>query len=38
MLNKIGQATKITRIEEAFVPEEYGMEVMGHKDPIFYGK
>jgi hypothetical protein len=38
LLNKIGQGVGITCMEEAFVPQKYGMEVIGHKDPIQYGK
>jgi hypothetical protein len=28
----------IMYMEEAIIPQEYGMEVMGHWDPISYGK
>jgi len=33
-LNKIGQGVGITCMEEALVPQKYGMEVIGHKNPI----
>jgi hypothetical protein len=36
--NKTNQGVGITRMEEALVPREYGMEVIGHMDPISYGK
>jgi hypothetical protein len=36
--NKIGQGVSITHMEEVFVPHKYKMEVMGHRDPISYGK
>ncbi len=38
MLSNKGQGVGITRMEEALVPCEYGMEVIGHMDPISYGK
>jgi hypothetical protein len=34
LLNKIGQGVGITCMEETFVPQKYGMEVIGHKNPI----
>jgi hypothetical protein len=37
-LNKIGKKVDIIPMEEALVLWEYGMEVIGHKDPISYGK
>jgi hypothetical protein len=36
--NKIGQSVEITWMKETLVSHEYGMEVMDHKDTIFYGK
>jgi len=36
--NKTSWGVKITRMEEALVPWEYGMEVTSHKDLILYGK
>jgi hypothetical protein len=36
--NKTWQGVGITRMEEPLVPCEYGMEVIGHMDPISYGK
>jgi hypothetical protein len=38
LFNKIGQGVNIIHIEEALAPCEYGMEVIGHHDPISYGK
>ncbi len=38
LLNKINQDVGITCMEEAFVPQRYGMKIIGHKDPIHYGK
>jgi hypothetical protein len=38
LLNKMGQCIEITRMEEALVPYEYGMEVTSHNDLISYGK
>jgi hypothetical protein len=38
LLNKTSQGVGITRMEEALVPCKYGMEVIGHMDPISYGK
>jgi hypothetical protein len=34
LLNKIDQDVGITCMEEALVPQKYGMEVIGHKNPI----
>ncbi len=36
--NKIGQGVGITCMEEALALQEYGMKVIGHRDPISYGK
>jgi hypothetical protein len=36
--NRTGQGVGITRMEEAFALQEYGMEVIGHRDLISYGK
>jgi hypothetical protein len=36
--NKTCQGVGITHMEEALVPREYGMEIIGHKDLISYGK
>jgi hypothetical protein len=38
LVNKTGQGVGITCMEEAFALQEYGMEVIGHRDPISYGK
>ncbi len=38
LLNKINQGVGITCMEEALVSKKYGMEVIGHEDPILYGK
>jgi hypothetical protein len=38
LLNKIGRGIGITHMDEALMPHEQGMEVMGHHDPISYGK
>jgi hypothetical protein len=35
--NKNGQNIGIFHMEEALVPQEYKMEVMGQQDYIFYG-
>jgi hypothetical protein len=32
--NKTSQGIGITKMEEALVPCEYGMEVISHNDPI----
>jgi len=37
LLNKIERRVDITWMEKALVLWEYGMEVIGHKDPISYG-
>jgi len=37
LLNKIERRVNITWMEKALVLWEYGMEVIGHKDPISYG-
>jgi hypothetical protein len=34
--NTTSWGVRITGMEEAFVPHEYGMEVIGHQDPISY--
>jgi hypothetical protein len=34
--NKISQYVGIIRMEDALVPHQYGMEVIGHQDPISY--
>jgi hypothetical protein len=36
--NKTGRGVGITRMEEPLILHEYGMEVIGHMDPISYGK
>ncbi len=36
--NKIERGIGITHMEEALVPCEHGMDVIGHRYPIFYGK
>jgi hypothetical protein len=36
--NKTSRGVGITRMEEALVPCEYGMEVISCMDPISYGK
>ncbi len=36
--NKMGHNVGITSMEEVLVPWEYRIEVMGHMDPISYGK
>ncbi len=36
--NKMGQGVGITCMEEALALQEYGIEVIGHSDPILYGK
>jgi hypothetical protein len=36
--NQIAQGVDITRVEVAFIPHKYGMEVTSHLDPISYGK
>lgn len=36
--NKMGQSVGSTWMEEVVVPRKCGMEVIGHKDPISYGK
>jgi hypothetical protein len=36
--NKTSQGVGITRMEEAFVPHQYVMEVTCHMDLISYGK
>jgi len=38
LLNKISQGVGITCMEEALVSKKHGMEVIGHEDPILYGK
>jgi hypothetical protein len=38
LFNKTNQGIGIIQMEEALLLQEYGMEVMGHKDPILYGK
>jgi hypothetical protein len=38
LLNKTGQGVGITHMEEALIPQEYGMDVTCHMDPILYGK
>jgi hypothetical protein len=38
LFTKTNQGIGIIQMEEALVLQEYGMEVMGHKDPILYGK
>jgi hypothetical protein len=38
LLNKMDLGVGITRMEEALIPWEYVMEVIGHMDPISYGK
>jgi len=38
LYNKMGWWVWITWMEKAFSLLEYGMEVIGHKDPISYGK
>ncbi len=38
LFNNTDQGIGIIQMEEALVFQEYGMEVMGHKDPILYGK
>jgi hypothetical protein len=36
--NKIGQSVGTTHMEETLIPCKYRMEVMGHRNPISYGK
>jgi hypothetical protein len=36
--SKTNICTRIMQMEEAFVLREYGMESIGHQDPILYGK
>jgi hypothetical protein len=38
LIEKTDQGIGIIQMEEVLVLQEYGMEVMGHKDPILYGK
>jgi hypothetical protein len=38
MSNKIGQGINIIHMEEALILCEYGMEMIGHCDPILYVK
>jgi hypothetical protein len=36
--NQVGQGVEITWMEEVFISWEYGMEVTGCRDLIFYDK
>jgi len=38
MSNNTERDVKITRMEKTFVLRKYDMEIIGHKDPIFYKK
>jgi hypothetical protein len=38
MSNKTERDVEITCMEETFVSHKYDMEIIGHKDPIFFQK
>jgi hypothetical protein len=38
LFNKTNICVRIIQMEETFVLREYGMESIGHQDPIPYGK
>jgi hypothetical protein len=37
LFNKARRGVSITHMEKAFIPREYGMEMMGYRNPISYG-
>jgi len=38
LCNQIGRGVHSTRVEEAFIPYKYGMEMTSHLGPISFGK
>jgi hypothetical protein len=38
IMNKIGRVIGISHMEDAFIPIEYGMAIVGHYDVKFYTK